>query len=331
MSQETNSRFQMIDVGQKKITHRIASAKGCIQVGDEVFSLIQKKALPKGDVLAMAECAGIVAAKKTPDMLPLCHPLPLDQVQIKFEPNPATHSITAMCTVSAMAKTGVEMEALAGVQVALLTIYDLVKGVNPELVISDIHLMKKEGGKKGVWIHPRHRDSDISDAIEQKKSLLGVNAAVVTISDRASTGQREDISGPLVGSQLEQSGATVLEKRCISDDLPRIIETLLDISNNDSVSLILTTGGTGIGPRDCTPEAIEKVCDIIIPGIGETLRQQGALFTNMSWLSRSVAGICQKTLIVTLPGNPKAVIEGLTVLEMILPHALSIIEGADHG
>ena len=151
------SSFKMIDVGPKTATHRKAVAQGSIKLSQEAFAAIVNRANPKGDVLSLAEIAGIMAAKKTSDLIPLCHPLPLEKVQLRFESNQDSASITVFCEVSTTSKTGVEMEALSGVNGALLTIYDLSKAVNPVLIISEIRLNTKEGGKSGPWRHPISR------------------------------------------------------------------------------------------------------------------------------------------------------------------------------
>ncbi|HEX9399796.1 MAG TPA: cyclic pyranopterin monophosphate synthase MoaC [Anaeromyxobacter sp.] len=148
-------RFRMIDVGEKSPTRRRAIAHGRIEMSGAAFAALRDGKNPKGDVLAQAEVAGMLAAKRTPELLPLCHPLALDQVRVAFELVESTRSVVATCEASATARTGVEMEAIHGVSAALLAIYDLCKAVDPVLVISDVHLAVKEGGKSGRWTHPR--------------------------------------------------------------------------------------------------------------------------------------------------------------------------------
>lgn len=150
-------RFHMIDVGEKAATKRRAVARGRIHMCREAFDAIRRGTNPKGDVLAQAEVAGMLAAKRTADLIPLCHPLPLDQVSVRFEMDDATSSIVAFCEASATAKTGVEMEALQGASGALLAVYDLTKVIDPALTISEIRLIIKEGGKSGRWVHPAER------------------------------------------------------------------------------------------------------------------------------------------------------------------------------
>ena len=141
----------MVDVSQKDITMRIAIAEGSIKVNQEVFRSIKKQTNKKGDVLAVARIAGIMAAKKTSDMIPLCHPLFITKVTIDFELDEENYMIKAIATTKVNGKTGVEMEALHAVSVTLLTIYDMFKAIDISMEISDIRLLHKEGGKSGVY------------------------------------------------------------------------------------------------------------------------------------------------------------------------------------
>ncbi len=146
--------FHMIDVSSKNKTFRRALASGKIFVGEEVFNLIQNKKMPKGDPLTLAEVASVLGVKKTSELIPLCHPLPIDHTATKIIMNEDDNSIEVFCVVSTYSKTGVEMEAIMGVNAALITIYDLSKIVNPNLKINDVRLLIKEGGKSGLWKNP---------------------------------------------------------------------------------------------------------------------------------------------------------------------------------
>ena len=163
----SNSGYKMIDVSSKEITHRKALAVGEIILGSEVIKMIKNKTMPKGDPLTIAEVSGINGVKKTSELIPLCHPLSLDHISIHTEINEKKESITVYCLVSANSKTGVEMEALSGVNSALLAIYDLSKIVEPNLKITNTKLLVKSGGKRGLWISP--------DGIPEKiKSALNI-------------------------------------------------------------------------------------------------------------------------------------------------------------
>ncbi|MBR0517057.1 MAG: cyclic pyranopterin monophosphate synthase MoaC [Firmicutes bacterium] len=144
-----NGEAVMVDVSGKAVTVREAQAQGTILVGPAVLELLQRGDIAKGDVLAAARIAGIMACKKTSDIIPLCHPLPITKASVDFEILPSQQEVRAVCTVKTEGKTGVEMEALTGVSAALLTIYDMCKAVSREMVISDVHLVRKSGGKSG--------------------------------------------------------------------------------------------------------------------------------------------------------------------------------------
>ena len=149
-----DSSFHMINISQKKETFRRALASGKIFVGKEVFNLIKNKKMPKGDPITLAEISAVLGVKKTSELIPLCHPLPIDHTATKIIMNEVDHSLEVFCVVSAVAKTGVEMEAIMGVNAALITIYDLSKIVNPHLKIDNVKLLIKEGGKSGLWKNP---------------------------------------------------------------------------------------------------------------------------------------------------------------------------------
>ena len=146
--------FNMIDVSSKKETFRRALATGKIFVGEQVFNMIRKDEMPKGDTIRLAEVAAILGVKKTSELIPLCHPLSIDHTATKVILNDNNNTLEVYCVVSAVAKTGVEMEAIVGVNAALTTIYDLSKIINPHLKIDNVKLLIKEGGKSGLWTNP---------------------------------------------------------------------------------------------------------------------------------------------------------------------------------
>jgi cyclic pyranopterin phosphate synthase len=150
----TTSVYKMIDVSSKEVSYRKALASGEIILGSQIIEMIKSKKMPKGDPLTIAEVSGINGVKKTSELIPLCHPLPLDHISLHTEINEKNYSIIVYCLVSAHSKTGVEMEALSGVSSALLTIYDLSKIIDPNLQIINTKLLVKSGGKKGLWTNP---------------------------------------------------------------------------------------------------------------------------------------------------------------------------------
>jgi molybdenum cofactor biosynthesis protein MoaC len=162
----------MADVSGKAVTRRVAIAAGRIRIGSEAFDLLAKGRLPKGDPLAMAEIAGIQAAKQTPALLPLCHPISLNRVSIHSVLRPDDHSVELFCVAEIAEKTGVEMESLTGLSVALLTVWDLVKPVNPALEITHTRLLYKSGGKRGTWVNPEGLPVEVADILQE----LGLGA-----------------------------------------------------------------------------------------------------------------------------------------------------------
>jgi cyclic pyranopterin phosphate synthase len=323
------SHFHMTDVGAKTPTFRRAVAMGRIHVGATALELIVKGALPKGDALQLAETAGIQGAKNTSALLPLCHPLALDYAALHLEAEPASASVVAYCVVSAIAKTGVEMEALAGVQAALLTVYDLVKPVEPALEISGVRLLLKEGGKKGLWIHPQGIPEALNVSMHAAQlPLRGITAAVLTLSDRASAGVYKDASGELLQQLLRQAGAEVMHYGLLPDEPEMLAEEIVNLVTAGTARLLICTGGTGLATRDITPDILTPMFERSIPGIGELLRSSGARQVPQAWLSRTVAGVIGKVLIISLPGSPAAVQEGMSALLPVLPHALQLLSGS---
>lgn len=320
--------FRMIDVGEKPITRRRALARGEIKVHSKTMEMIRSGQSPKGNILAMAEVAGILGAKNTPQNLPLCHHLIIDSVRIWFELSVQT--VTAFCEVICHGKTGVEMEALVGVNICLLTIYDLAKAVDPVIEISNVYLDTKEGGKSGLWRHPKSLEGVVSQKQDIKKSYSGLTAHVITLSDRASQGVYPDEAGPILQEYFAARGAFCDEILVIPDEIKRL-QSEITKACAAGVNVVALTGGTGISARDITPEAVREIADRELVGFGELQRQHGAKYTQNSWLSRSTAFVIGRTLVVLLPGSPKAVTQGLEVIGELVPHAIKMIEGKPHS
>ncbi len=321
-----DSNYQMANISKKPASLRRAVAMGCITVGEKGFQHIKNKNLPKGDALQLAEIAGIQAAKNSWQQIPLCHPLTLDHVAIHTELEAEEYSVRIFSTVITTAKTGVEMEALAAVNAALLTIYDLTKPVEPALTISEIRLLLKEGGKKGCWIHPLGIPAQLQEFINisTQPQLSGITAAVITLSDRAYNGEYADKSGQILQEELTALGCEIKDYTILPDEADMLEQKLANLAGK--VDLIITTGGTGIAPRDITPETIEKLANISIPGIGELLRSASAHHITTSWLSRSYAAVIDDSLVIALPGSTGGVKDGINLLKDILPHALAHVQ-----
>jgi molybdenum cofactor biosynthesis protein MoaC len=288
--------------------------------------------LPKGDALAMAEIAGLQGAKQASQLLPLCHPLMLDFVEVRCVPVPERQVIRVYCEVASEARTGVEMEALAGVNAALLSVYDLSKPVEPALSLGGIRLLFKEGGKKGLWLHPDGMNEEEQTHYRPKAlpRLDGWRSVVLTLSDRASHGVYVDQSGPLLADALQRLGADVVTTDVLPDDIDVLTARLHDLAEA-GIDLVLTTGGTGLGPRDITPEALAQVATRRVPGLAEMFRSESRHHTPLAWLSRADAVLVKQMLVIGLPGSPRAVAQGLSILAPVLAHARAMIDGGSHS
>lgn len=300
----------MKSVSDKIETLRVAVAQSILRTTLNAIERLKSNDLPKKDALVVARIAGISAAKKTGDLIPFCHPLPLDFVDIEYQIGSDTVTFTA--TASTVAKTGVEMEALTAASVAALTLYDMLKPLDVESEIVSTKLVSKRGGK--------------SDFIE--KIPKGFSAAVIVTSDGTFQGKRQDKSGKVIQERLKNYG---IEPRytILPDEKKLIVEALKKLCE-DKVQLIFTTGGTGLGPRDVTVEATREVIDREIPGIVEAGRAYGQKRTPYAMLSRGLAGQKGDTLIVNLPGSSNGTEETLNAIFPAILHAYGMMKGMGH-
>jgi cyclic pyranopterin phosphate synthase len=303
----------MIDVGNKAETLRTAVAQAIIKASPKTIDLIQQGKSPKGNIEDAARISATMGAKRTWDLLPYCHPIPIDH--IKVDVSFKTDSIEVQVQLKTTWKTGVEMESLTGASIAALTIYDMLKPVDETLVIESVKLLAKSGGMKGFY-----EDYDRS-----------LKAAVIVVSDSVSKGERPDRSGKLAIERLKSEGFEVLDYRVIPDDLSKIESSLISACDTLKVDLVLTSGGTGLGPRDTTPEATRNVIEKEVTGISEALRMYGQKRTPMSMLSRGLSGVRGKTIIVNLPGSAKAVSESLDALIPGILHGPRMMGGHGHS
>jgi cyclic pyranopterin phosphate synthase len=323
--------YFMADIRSKRPTRRRAVAVGEFYAGPELLARIMQRQLPKGDALMMAEMAGLLGVKLASALMPLCHPLSIELVRLRLLPVEARGAIRVYCEVATEARTGVEMEALAGVNAALLTLYDLSKPVQPALSFGNVRLLFKEGGKSGVWLHPDGMSEEETAHYQPKSTsrLDNIRAAVVTLSDRASASSYEDRSGPILVEGLQALGADV-QSTILPDGVEPLLGQLHALAQA-GVELIVCTGGTGLGPRDETPEALRALGGRDVPGLAELCRSEGRHHTALSWLSRMTAVQFGNCLIIALPGSPRAVSQNFAILAPVLAHALAMIAGKDHA
>ena len=314
---------RMVDVGDKPVTARRAVAQAVVRMRPEVLAALLDAGGPKGDAFGVARLAGIAGAKRTADLVPLCHPLPLDRVAVELEADRVLGEVTIRAEARATARTGVEMEALTAVSAAALTLYDMAKALQRDIVIERVELLEKEGGRSGTW---RRGDGDVAASAEPAAH----EAIVVTCSNRSAAGERDDASGPALVAALRDAGWDVEpDAVVVPDDKAAIVATLSRLADAGH-RLILTTGGTGLTPSDVTPAATRRVIDREVPGLAELMRAAGMASTPMAALSRGVVGARGASLIANLPGSPRGATESLDALLPVLRHAIEQLAGGDH-
>jgi cyclic pyranopterin phosphate synthase len=303
----------MIDVSPKFNSLRYALAEGYLSGREETLQRVFAKTVPKGDVAEVARAAGISAAKRCADWITFCHPIPLDWVEVRIEQ--AKQKIRVTAEVRSVWKTGVEMEAITAVAAALLNAYDMLKPLDDTLSFGDIKVVKKKGGK-----------SDFADSLSRE-----MKTAVLVISDSTHARTREDTSGRIIQEFLADKPVQIEFYEVLPDEQEMIADRLRQLADVEKVKLIFTTGGTGLGPRDVTPEATLGVIDRSVPGIVEAIRSYGRDRTPFAMLSRGEAGVRNDCVIINLPGSSKGALESLQAIFPGLMHIFPMLEGKSHA
>ena len=316
----------MRDITHKQITLRTARAIGIVFCSPSTIELIETDQLPKGNLFDVAKAAAFIGAKSTPQLLPHCHPVTIDGMDVQFEfLKKEIHGeyfgeevfsrtgIVIKGEAKSIGRTGIEMEMLTGISVAALEIYDMLKPVDTGLEIGNIRLLEKKGGKS-----------------DRKKYFASAPVcAVLVCSDSAAQGDREDSSGKLIQSMLQEVKANVKHYKILPDDKKKIQQQIREWVEED-VHFIFTTGGTGLGPRDNTTAAVKEIIERDADGITEAMRAYGQMRTPLAMMSRGVAGSIAETLIITLPGSSDGARESLEAIIPAVFHARKMMKGGGH-
>ena len=302
----------MVNITHKNSSLRKAVATAILTVSKQsTIDAIQDRKVPKGDVFEFSRAAGLLGIKKTSDVIPDCHPLPVEYASIQHQIDGLTILITV--EVHTIYKTGVEVEAMHGAAVTALTMYDMLKPLDKGVEISTIRLQSKSGGKTDLKID----------------SIQNLRCAVIVCSDTVAAGTKEDSSGKKIIDKLKQFNLTTEIYKIIPDEIAAIQEIAKQLSET-GFQLVLFTGGTGLSPKDLTPDAIIPLLDREIPGMMEAARNYGQQRTSFAMLSRGVAGFIKNTLVITLPGSPRGVEETMDALFHSVLHIFKVAEGMRH-
>ncbi|MCB0976541.1 MAG: bifunctional molybdenum cofactor biosynthesis protein MoaC/MoaB [Acidimicrobiales bacterium] len=296
----------MRDITTKPTTLRRATASATIDVTAEGVALVRDGKVEKGDVFECARVAALLAVKQTPMVLPHCHPIPILDTEVSFELGEA--DITIRATVTTIAATGVEMEALSAVSEAALCIYDMLKGhVGHALEVRGVKLVEKRGGKSQFG-----------------RSVDGATAAVLVLSDSVASGAKPDTAGRSVVTALEGAGFEVTSYEVLPDE-PADLSARLEALLSTKPDVILTCGGTGVGPRDKTVETVAPMITTPLPGLMEAARSFGQARTPYAMLSRGVAGLVDSTVVITLPGSRGGAEETMSAILSGLVHLIEVL------
>jgi len=316
----------MRDITSKQITLRTAKAIAVLYCSAETLNLIKNNELPKGNLFDVARAAGFIGAKLTPQLLPHCHPVTIDGMDIDFEfINKEKHAdyfddgtlsrsgIVIIGNAKSIGRTGIEMEMLTAVSITALEIYDMLKPVDTKLEIGNIKLLEKKGGES-----------------DRKKFFANSpTCAVLVCSDSTADGKREDRSGKIISEMLKNVNAEVLHYEIVPDEKAQIQEQILKWVAED-IHFIFTTGGTGLGPRDNTVSAVSEIIERDADGITETIRSFGQMRTPLAMMSRGVAGSIAQSLIITLPGSSTGARESMEAILPAIFHARKMMKGGGH-
>jgi molybdenum cofactor biosynthesis protein MoaC len=294
----------MVNITHKQNTLRIAIATAIVRVSKpETIDAVKSKTVPKGDVFEFSRAAGLLAIKKTSDVIPDCHPLPIEFARVTYSIEEL--EIRIEVEVHTIYKTGVEVEAMHGASVVALVIYDMLKPIDKAIEISTIKLASKSGGKTDLHFDASH-----------------LKCAVIVCSDSISKGEKEDRSGKKISEKLKQFAISTIDYKIISDDIDMIQSSLKNYIDKN-FDIVVFTGGTGLSKRDNTPDAVKPFIDKNIPGVMETARNYGQQRMPFAMLSRGVCGFANNTLVLTLPGSTRGVEE---TIDAIFPHILHVFK-----
>lgn len=297
----------MVDILSKVITHRKAIAQAIVTVSSQnTIDAIVNKKVPKGDVFEMSKTAGLFAVKKTSDVIPDCHPLPIEYTKVTHTINGL--QVTVNVEVHTIYKTGVEVEAMYGASVVAMTMYDMLKPIDKGITVDKICLLEKEGGKTDY----------------RKDTGEGLNSAIIIVSDAIHSGKKEDTGGQLIIEAVKKYKLNNIAYDIIPDEPSVLLSKVKEYAKK--TDLLIISGGTGFTAKDKTPETLKSIIDTEIPGIMEWARNYGQSRTPYSMFSRGFAGLIDKTLLLAIPGSTNGVKETIDALFPYVLHSFKMLK-----
>lgn len=302
----------MVNITHKSDSLRKATATAIVQLSNAAtVEAIQNNQVPKGDVFSFAKVAAFFAIKKTSDMIPDCHPLPVEYSDVRF----AIHDLQIQIEVEVhtIYKTGVEVEAMHGASIAALTLYDMLKPLDKGIEILQVKLLEKTGGKSDKKWFP----------------TKAISAAVIVCSDSVFQQKAIDKAGLTLIEKLKMHAVETSHYEIVPDEADAI-EQVFHKLIQDKINLLLFVGGTGVSPRDISVETIRPLLEKELPGVMETARSYGQARMPFAMLSRSIAGTVGESLVLCLPGSTKAAIEYADALFPQVLHVFNMLDAEGH-
>ncbi len=301
----------MVDITHKNNTLRKAIAEAWVEVSSmATMKAITEDKVPKGNVLEVARTAGLFGVKRTSDLIPDCHPLPVEYTQVTYEFHGL--KVRILVEVHTVYKTGVEVEAMTGASVVALTMYDMLKPIDSKVTISSIGLVSKMGGKS-----------------QQKTNLTLIRARVVVCSDRIHSGMAEDRSGQFLVENFRRIGLQTDGLVVIPDD-SNAIHDEVEKAQDDGIQVLMFSGGTGVGPRDYTYSTLTALMDEELPGMVQYGVHYGQSRIPTAMLGRAVAGMSRGLLVLGIPGSLGAAKDYFHAWFPACLHALDMAKGEGH-
>jgi molybdenum cofactor biosynthesis protein MoaC len=295
----------MIDVTDRPPRLRRAVAEARVHARPETLAAVREGRVPKGDVAATTRAAALLGLKRTPDLLPFCHRIPVEHAAVEVTVGEDAVHVTV--EVAAVARTGMEVEAMTGAAIAALNVYDMLKPLDSTTAIGEVRVVTKSGGRSD------HRpDRDTAPSV-----------GVLVVSDSVAAREAEDSAGAATRTALEEAGLAIGAFDVVPDEADLIADVVRGWVDELGLELVVAVGGTGAGHRDRTPEAMRTLLDLELPGLGEAIRAHGRERTPHADLSRAVGGVRGGAVLLAVPGSTRGAVEAM---EAVLPWVVHLLD-----